>query len=265
MQHSRSRRRFLNLVSAAVPMSVIYSRPATAGGPPAVNSLYPTQPSELVQEMVVVAHGNVPRVKELVGRQATLAKATWDWGFGDWETALGAASHVGNRQIAELLLAHGAHPTIFSAAMLGQLDVVKAFVIASPGVQRTRGPHSISLLAHALAGGPAALPVIEYLKSIEGADDKVSAQPLTDADVAKLSGTYTFGVTPADRIEITAVKNQLQFARPGHYGRGLMHLGAYEFCPVGAENVRIQFAESSGAMTVAVHDPDVVLVARKSA
>jgi hypothetical protein len=264
MPHSRSRRRFLNLLSAAVPISMIHARPATAG-PPAVSGVYPTQAPELVQEMVVVAHGNVARVKELVGRQATLAKATWDWGFGDWETALGAASHVGSREIAELLLAHGAHPTIFSAAMLGQLDVVKTSVIASPGIQRTRGPHSISLLSHALAGGPAALPVVEYLKSIEGADDKPSVQPLTDADVAKLSGTYTFGVTPADRIEISAVKNQLQFARPGHYGRGLFHLGAYEFCPVGAENVRIRFAESAGAMTVTVHDPEVVLVARKSA
>lgn len=265
MPHSRSRRRFLSLLSAAFPMSVVFARPATAGGPPPVNNLYPTQPPELVQEMVVVAHGNVARVKELVGRQATLAKATWDWGFGDWETALGAASHVGNREIAELLLAHGAHPTIFSAAMLGQLDAVKALVIASPGIQRTRGPHSISLLSHALAGGPAALQVVEYLKSIEGADDKAAVQPLSDADVAKLSGTYTFGVTPADRIEISAVKNQLQFARPGHYGRGLFHLGAYEFCPVGAENVRIRFAESAGAMTVTVHDPDVVLVARKTA
>jgi len=53
---------------------------------------------------VVVAHFNLARVKELVGRHATLAKAAWDWGFGDWETALGAASHVGNRDIAELLL-----------------------------------------------------------------------------------------------------------------------------------------------------------------
>lgn len=86
-----------------------------------IRSDYPTQEPEMVQEMVVVAHGNVARVKELVARHQTLAKAAWDWGFGDWEDALGAASHVGNREIAELLLANGARPTIFSAAMLGQL------------------------------------------------------------------------------------------------------------------------------------------------
>ena len=261
MLHALSRRQFLTAMSVALPVA---GHSTLAAGQPDVTSLYPTQPPELVQEVVVVAHGNVTRVKELVGKRATLAKATWDWGFGDWETALGAASHVGNREIAEFLLAHGAHPTIFSAAMLGQLEVVKAFVTSAPGIQRTRGPHSISLMSHALAGRPAAQAVVEYLKSVQGADDRPAVQPLTDADVAKLAGIYTFGVTPADRIEISANNNQLQFARPAHYARGLFHLGAYEFCPIGAENVRIRFAESAGAVVVTVHDPDVVLTARKS-
>jgi hypothetical protein len=259
-----SRRQFLRHVSLAVPVAAVSAGRGQAATPE-VSGLFPTQTPELVQEMVVVAHGNVARVKELVGRQATLAKATWDWGFGDWETALGAASHVGNREIAALLLANGAHPTIFSAAMLGQLDVVKAFVAASPGIQRTRGPHSISLMLHAVAGGAGARSVAEYLKSIDGADDKPAVQPLTDADIAKLTGTYTFGVTPGDRVEVSASKNQLQFARPGHFARGLFHLGAFEFCPIGAENVRIRFAESAGTMTVTVHDPEVVLTARKTA
>ena len=64
----------------------------------------------------------------------------------------------GNRPIAELLLENGAEPTLFSAAMLGQLDVVKAMIAAQPGVQRTRGPHSISLLAHARAVSSPASP-----------------------------------------------------------------------------------------------------------
>jgi hypothetical protein len=257
-----TRRAFV--AAMGLPVAAHYS-PAVAAGAPDVSTLYPTQQPELVQEMVAVSHANVARVKELVGKHATLAKATWDWGFGDWETALGAASHVGNRQIAEILIANGAHVTIFSAAMLGQLDVVKGFIAASPGIQRTRGPHSIPLMAHAMAGGAPARAVVEYLKSIPGADEQPSVQPLTDADVAKLAGTYNFGVTPADKIEITANKNQLQFARPGHYGRGLFHLGSFEFCPVGAENVRVRFAESSGAVVLTVHDPDVVLTARKNA
>ena len=42
---------------------------------------------------------------------SALACATLDWGFGDWETALGAASHVGRPEIAEYLIANGAEPT----------------------------------------------------------------------------------------------------------------------------------------------------------
>jgi hypothetical protein len=91
------------------------------------------------------------RVKELLAAHPTLAKASFDWGYGDWETALGAASHIGNRAIAELLIEHGAGPTIFSAAMLGQLDVVEAFAASIPNVNHQRGPHGIPLINHARA------------------------------------------------------------------------------------------------------------------
>jgi hypothetical protein len=227
---------------------------------------FPSHEPELVQEVVVVAHGNVARVKELVGRQPALAKASYDWGFGDWETCIDAASHVGNREIAEFLIANGARPTIFSAAMLGQLDAVKAFISATPGVQRTMGPHSITLLRHAVAGGPRAQAVVDYLKSIDGADERAVEKPLTPEDVKKLSGVYTYGVTTATRIEMTANANgQMSFGRPGRFSRGLTHLGSYEFVPTGSEHVRIRFSEAASGMTLTVHDPDVVLTAKKAA
>jgi hypothetical protein len=226
--------------------------------------LYPTQSPELVQELVLVAHTDVARVTELVTRQPALAKAAWDWGFGDWETALGAASHMGRRDIAEVLLAHGAPPTMFSAAMLGQLDVVKAFVAASPGIQRTPGPHSIPLLAHAKAGGPAAKTVLDYLQTLDGANGQ-PAPPVSDADIAAIVGTYTFGKTPADRFEVTAPKGQLQIQRPGRFPRGLVHVSALTFSPIGAESVRIVFAPNANSvMTLEVHDPDVVLSATRA-
>jgi hypothetical protein len=214
--------------------------------------------------MVGVAHGNVARVKELVGRHQTLAKAAYDWGFGDWETALGAASHVGHREIAELLLANGARPTIFSAAMLGQLDVVKAFVAASPGVQRIKGPHSITLLRHAMAGGAAAKPVVDYLTAIGSADERVTEKPMTAEERERLSGSYSFGAGARDRMEVTVSKDTLMIARTGGVPRGLMHLGDLEFCPVGAENVRIRFARTTGEWTLTIHDPDIVLTARRA-
>src|SRR4030095_9404426 len=125
---------------------------------------FPAHPPELARDMVGAAHNNVARVKELLAQPPTLARASWDWGFGDWEDAIGAASHIGNREIADLLLANGARPTLFSAAMLGQLEVVRAFITASPGIESTPGPHSIPLLRHAMAGGPRLPDVVELLK-----------------------------------------------------------------------------------------------------
>ena len=46
---------------------------------------------QLVQEFVGNAHGNFARVKEMLEAEPALVNATWDWGGGDFETALGAA------------------------------------------------------------------------------------------------------------------------------------------------------------------------------
>ena len=86
---------------------------------------FPAHEPDLVKEIVSVSHGNLARVKELVSARPALARASWDWGYGDWETPIDAASHVGNRPIAEYLIANGARPTIYTAAMMGQLDIVK--------------------------------------------------------------------------------------------------------------------------------------------
>ena len=223
---------------------------------------FPAQDPEVVREAVVAAHGNVARLTALVERQPALAKATYDWGFGDWETALGGASHIGHREIAEFLIANGAQPTIFSAAMLGQLDVVKAFVAASPGVQRIRGPHGIPLLRHALAGGASARPVADYLSTL-GDADAAPPSPLSAAEVATLAGTYTIEGGGPEPVAITTANGQLTFALGGR-SRGLRHLGSLAFHPAGAEHVRVVFAPGADGVRLTVHDPDVVLRARKA-
>jgi hypothetical protein len=76
---------------------------------------------ELVQEFVLKAHGDLDRVRELLGQQPKLVNAAWDWGGGDWETGLGAAAHMGRRDIALYLLEQGSRLDLFAAAMLGQL------------------------------------------------------------------------------------------------------------------------------------------------
>jgi hypothetical protein len=133
-------------------------------------------------------------------------------------------------------------------------------------VQRVKGPHSFTLLWHAMAGGPKAQAVVDYLKTIEGSDDRPVEKPLTSDDAKKLIGVYTYGVTPGMRVEITGNdRNQLSFGRPGRYPRGMTHLGDFTFVPMGGEHVRVRFAEAAGTATLTVHDPDLVLTAKKSA
>lgn len=122
----------------------------------------------LVQDFVSNAHGDLARVADLLKQQPELANAAWDWGGGDWETALGAAAHMGRKDIALLLLENGARMDIFAAAMLGHIDVVRAMLAAFPDARTWPGPHGISLLKHAEAGGADAVPVVEYLQGLEG-------------------------------------------------------------------------------------------------
>jgi hypothetical protein len=120
----------------------------------------------LVNDIVLKAHKDLDGVKALVAREPKLVNACWDWGGGDFESALGAAAHTGRREIAEFLLANGARMDIFAAAMLGHLDLIKAAIAAHPQVRHAPGAHGIPLLAHAKMGGEKALPVLEYLQSL---------------------------------------------------------------------------------------------------
>jgi len=92
-----TRRTFLSLTSLAgaglVAARAAETTPAPAAAAPEaapaipVPDTFPSQAPELAREMVGVSHGNVARVKELLKLHPTLANATWDWGFGDWENA----------------------------------------------------------------------------------------------------------------------------------------------------------------------------------
>ena len=268
---SLSRRRFLAAAPVAIAPALWSSssfqaptQPATS--PPGAGSpapaTFPTQAPDLAREMVGASHANLPRVKELLALHPTLARASWDWGFGDWEDALGAASHVGNREIADLLIGNGARPTIFSAAMLGQLDVVKAFIAASPGIETTHGPHSITLLRHATAGGARAQAVADYLATLPGADQRPGSQSISAEQMDALVGEYVYGAGPDDRILIATATTGLTFLRKGRTVRNLVHLGDRVFYPVGATRVQIKFRSGVTGVTLSVHDPDLVLEAK---
>jgi hypothetical protein len=150
------------LLIAAPSVSLLSAQSAVTSVP----DRGPTLPSDLVKEFVVAGHANLKRTKELLEVQPGLLNACWDWGGGDFETALGGASHMGNREIALFLLEKGARLDLFAAAMLGMVEVIRTAVGVFPGVQRSLGPHKIPLIAHARKGGPAAAAVVEYLQQL---------------------------------------------------------------------------------------------------
>ena len=119
---------------------------------------------EKVQEFVGKAHGDLSRVQALLAEEPALLNAAWDWGGGDWETALGAAAHMGRKDIATFLLEKGARIDVFAAAMLGKLAIVEAIIRDNPAVKDAPGPHGIPLLVHAKAGGEDAAAVVAFLE-----------------------------------------------------------------------------------------------------
>jgi hypothetical protein len=131
----------------------------------------------LVQDFVIYAHSDLAMTAKLLEKEPALLHSHMDWGGGDWESGLGAAAHMGRRDIAEFLLGKGARIDIFCAAMLGQLEVVKGLLAAFPNLIDARGPHGISLHAHAKTGGKQAEPVLDYLQSVKKVEFPAPKKP----------------------------------------------------------------------------------------
>lgn len=202
---------------------------------------FPQQDPALVKEIVGASHGNLARVKELTAAHPALANAAYDWGFGDWESALGAASHTGNKAIAAVLLEHGARLDLFAATMLGMEQVVRAMIAARPGVERTGGPHGISLLDHARAGKHEAL--VAFLGSLEGAGP-VQTGEITPAELASYLGTYR--VEGGGTLEVIEQRGRPALKADGGAARALFKDGEHLFFPAGAANVRVTFTMRQG-------------------
>lgn len=122
-----------------------------------------------IQDFVIFGHYDLDMVKKLLDKDPAVLNATVDWGGGDWESALGGASHLGRRDIALYLIERGARPDIFTAAMLGHLDIVKSLIASHPALAAAKGPHGIPLAVHAKMGGKEAAPVLAYLEGLKAA------------------------------------------------------------------------------------------------
>jgi hypothetical protein len=208
---------------------------------------FPQQPPDLVRETVGASHRDLGRVKELVTAYPELAKASWDWGFGDWESPLEAASHTGQREIALFLMEHGARPNLFTFAMLGELAIVKAVLAVQPEHIKTPGPHGLSLLHHARVGEERSKPVLDYLTSLGAPDNAASSPPKEVADA--LIGEYKAAGEDITLILETNRQGQLgvkanggSLVRLTKFDEGVWH-------PAGAPSVRLHFEPADGKAT----------------
>ena len=238
-------------------------------------SRYPSIDDEIVAEVVGKSHFNLERVKELVDKRPELSRATWDWSFGDWETALGAASHVGRRDIAKYLMSKGARPDIFTHAMLGHYSAVKAIVEASPGIQRTPGPHGITLLHHAKAGLRSeklsvgqkenSKKLIEFLKKLGDSNLTQKHIELTAEEQEKYIGDYMYSEGEKDGLTVKLnMRKMISLGKLGSGGGSLFQKAPNIFAYNGIESVEISFEQKEDKIiSLTIHEPDLTLKAIK--
>lgn len=118
--------------------------------------------TDLVRPFVLASHGNLDAVKSMLAEHPELLTVRFEWNPGDYEDGLGAASHVGNRPIAEFFLSKGVPTNVCTAAMLGNYDEVKGFLDQDPSLANARGAHGITLMFHASMSGN--LEILKLLK-----------------------------------------------------------------------------------------------------
>lgn len=229
---------------------------------------YPSMNDAMASGIVGAAHANFDKVKELVSKRPELAGASWDWGFGDWETALGAASHVGRRDIAEFLMSHGARPDVFTFAMMGMLKSVQEIIETVPGIQSHTGPHGITLLQHAknrledknisAADSGNVNKVISYLEGLGNADVKPKSLEVNEEDKKMYPGEYRFGDGETELFVVDLHRlGFLQVGRKGYAGRRLNKVDDNTFSPAGAASVKIIFKmKDDKAIALSIHEPE---------
>lgn len=112
---------------------------------------------ETINQFIIRCHFDLAAVQAGLADYPALVHTHSSIPGAEDESPLGAAGHVGNRAIAEYLLAHGAELEFCAAVMLGMDDYVHSAVNADPALAASTGPHQIPALDHAAIGGNAEL------------------------------------------------------------------------------------------------------------
>lgn len=236
---------------------------------------YPSHNQDLVAEVVGKSHFDVERVKELVNQRPELSRSVWDWGFGDFESAIGAASHVGREDIVRFLISHGARPTLFTHAMLGQYEVVKATCEANPGIQRVEGPHGFNLMFHARIGlriegrnpqeKEQSQRLVDYLEQLGGADLSIESTDLAEADKQAYPGDYKYSDRPEEGFSVQLnMRKLLALGKIGSFGGALFCVGPDTFRYNGTSSVTITFQRKlDQVVSFTLEEPGLSLTATK--
>ena len=128
----------------------------------------------VVEELVGNAHGNLARVRELLDTHPAALNLRAPWN----ETAIEAATQMGNKPIIELLIVRGAPVDFFTACVLGRMDDVETELEADPSRAKARGVHDLPALYFAAIGGD-----IEVAKRLLDAGADVNAKAESGAPI----------------------------------------------------------------------------------
>ncbi len=234
---------------------------------------WPNIDPKIVSEVVGKSHFNLERVKELVDARPELARSVWEWRFGDFESAIGAASHVGRRDIVMYLMSKGARPSIFTFAMLGAYEAVKSMIEFSPGIQSKMGPHGISVLDHAYYGKRMkdkmtskeldnVKRTIDYLESLGNAGNEKYIDE-TKEEQAKFLGNYKYGDGEKDGFTIALnMREKMALGPIGGFGGALHKIKDNLYTYNGAPSVNITFElDGDKVKSLTLRDPTFTVTA----
>jgi len=132
----------LTLAATGLAVPPLLAQSPAPSAAPSVPDRGPQIESALVKDFVIAGHANLDKVKEMLAAQPALINAAWDWGGGDFETALGGASHMGRPDIAEFQLSKNARmdllPRRCSAKSTLSVRPLRPFLRSSPSPVRIR-------------------------------------------------------------------------------------------------------------------------------
>ena len=144
----------LGSLAATAPISIM------AHGKSDTEDLFDT---EAINELVSAAHKSLDDTRKIIEAKPLLLNCASQISKGDFETAMGGASHMGRRDIVDLLISKGARMDIFSYAFLGYDDFIRKQITEHPKLLNSPGPHGFTLLHHAEVGDREELA--EWLRS----------------------------------------------------------------------------------------------------